>query len=146
MRRALRRPPLYRALLDRYQPQGRLPSQLASVLWRQHGITRKASHAAAETFLDSARQAGVLDRDGAFLGDLDLDADMKSPRNGSLGEPLESAGNHLAAEQRFEFTLSSGGVARLWLPLKLCRDDLEIVRKQIDFLEYQIGKEMAHES
>ncbi len=143
--RALRQPPLFRALLDRYQPQGRVPSQLGAVLWRDHGITRKASRAAAETFIESARHAGVLDRDGLFLVGAGADDDSRLPDGpeGDHQEPQRGAPPS-GQGQRFEFALSNEGVARLWLPLKLCREDLEIVRRQIDFLEYQVRKEEAH--
>ncbi len=141
LNRALRQPPLFAALLDRYVPQGRVPSQLASVLWRDYGITRKASHAVAATFRKSACYTGVLDGDGSFVSDREVsrpdhqdsvpaelvDADQHDD-DGSISEP----------EQRFEFALTEGRVAKLLLPLKLCRRDLEIVRRQIDFLEYQV--------
>ena len=103
LRRALRRPPLFRALLERYGPQGRVPRQLASVLWRDHGITRKASRLAAETFRTSARYAGVLDSDGNLLTAV--------------------------------ATQAAGGRSRIG------RKDLEIVKKQVELLEYQVAQE-----
>ncbi len=165
LRRALRQPPLFTALLDRYQPQGRVPSQLASVLWRDYGITRKASRAAAATFYKSARYAGVLDPDGAFLPDLEDSPQMDAHQTGQA-EQKSQAGCHetpdrrpsidrvdsdqrdrstSVSEQRFEFALTNGRMARLALPLKLCRQDLDIVHRQIDFLEYQVTEEEAHE-
>ncbi len=141
LRRALRRPPLFRALLERFVPQGRVPAQLASVLWRDHGITRKASRAAAETFRKSARYAGVLDRDGALLPE---SAGPSPPAPRPSTEVPDASRNHIPetkTEQRFEFALTGGKVARLSLPLGLCREDLEIVRRQIDFLDYQVARQ-----
>ncbi len=148
LHRALHQPPLFAALLDRYLPQGRVPSQLAGVLWREYGITRKASRVAAENFYKSARYAGVLDRDGTFLPD----AGRRTGRTTSLTALTADAGpaseggitrdaGSSATEQRFEFALTSGRVARLILPLDLCRRDLEIIHRQIDFLEYQVTEE-----
>ena len=137
LHRALRRPPLFAALLDRYLPQGRIPSQLAAVLWRDYGITRKASRAAAETFCESARYAEVMDRDGIFLGGLEMEA----PRELGSDTPAGAETGLDAAEQRFEFAITGGRVARLFLPLSLCRRDLEIIRRQIKFLEYQVEEE-----
>ncbi len=147
LRRALQHPPLFRAILERYAPQGRVPSQLASVLWRDHGITRKASRFAAETFRKSARFAGVVDRDGAFLPESEPPASSRpgdpppaaSPP--AAGPPAAGSMSESESEQRFEFALTGDKVARLWLPLGLCRRDLEIVRRQIDFLEYQVTEE-----
>ncbi len=151
LNRALRQPPLFGALLDRYRPQGRVPSQLASVLWRDYGITRKASRAVAATFCKSARYAGVLDRDGAFIPDREVsrpDLTIRprteradAGRSGSASEADSRPAHTAEPEQRFEFALTEGRVARLFLPLDLCRRDLEIVRRQIDFLEYQVKEE-----
>ncbi len=143
--RALRQPPLFAALLDRYRPQGRVPAQLADVLWRDFGITRKASRAAAETFRQSARYAAVLDGDGAFLPHREEEQAGRTERVAQgASATLSSSGSaplSSGSEQRFEFALTEGKVARLFLPLELCRRDLEIVYKQIDFLEYQVREE-----
>ena len=156
LRRALRQPPLFRALIERYAPQGRVPAHLASVLWREHGITRKASRAAAETFLQSARYAGVLDRDGVLLPGEPAGPppperrppERRPPERRRRQESPRQPAASAAAEgqQRFEVALTGGRVARLLLPLGLCREDLEIVRRQIDFLEYQVAKEKEQKS
>ncbi len=144
--RALREPQLFGALLDRYVPQGRVPSRLANVLWRDYGITQKASPAAAETFFGSARYAGVLDRDGVFLTDSTPAAAKPDQLDQPDEEPVSTESRRPSpAEQRFEFVLTRGRVARLFLPLSLVPKDLEIIRRQIDFLEYQVTEEDAHE-
>ncbi|MCP3962099.1 MAG: hypothetical protein GY719_30010 [bacterium] len=148
--RALRHPPLFEALLDRYEPQGRLPEHLDGILWRDHGITRKASTVAAEMFRRSARYAGVLDEQGALRPARAAGASRRDGLHSGptvagralLGaapvRPDSGAGRAGRAEQRFEFALTGGRVAKLCLPLELCRRDLDIVRKQIEFLEYQV--------
>ena len=143
LRRALRQPPLFGALLDRYAPQGRVPSELGGVLWRDYGITRKASRAAAETFRKSARYAGVIDRTGAFVSNVE---NRRSTSDRAPASEPSTAGRHDAGsasepEQRFEFALTKGRVARLFLPVTLCRRDLEIIQRQIDFLECQVNEE-----
>ncbi len=163
--RALHQPPLFASLLDRYVPQGRAPSQLASVLWRDFGITRKASRMVADTFCKSARYAGVLDRDGKFLPGSEAPHQtlphqtlphqtlphqtlphqtLVDVRPGADHAGDAGSGDHdftSEPEQRFELILTGGRVARLFLPRELQRRDLEIVRGQIDFLEYQVTQE-----
>ncbi len=149
LRRALRHPPLFRALLERYAPQGRIPGQLAGVLWRDHGITRKASRAAAETFRNSARYAGILDRDGAFLAGGDPTGtpppDLRPARRPESPTEADRPAKGSASEQRFELALGGGRVAKIVLPLRLSRRDLEVVRGQIDFLEYQVAEHEKEE-
>ena len=140
LRQALRRPPLFKALLERYAPQGRVPSQLASILWREYGITRKASHLAADIFGRSARYTGVLDEDGVFLHRRGLEQPGVSRPAGIAREPSA------ITEQKFEFALTEGKLAKLSLPLRLHKKDLEIVRRQIEFLDYQVaGEDGDHE-
>ena len=149
---ALRSPPLFAALLDRYEPQGHLPERLEGILWRDHGITKKASHLAAETFRRSARYAGVLDEQGALRSLEPVGFQQRgeppsgdpAPRRGAgSGRFTKRADGSLRdeTEQRFEFALTAGKAARICLPLELCRRDLDIVKKQIEFLEYQIADE-----
>lgn len=143
LRQAVRQPQLFSALLERYAPQGRVPAQLEGVLWRDYGITRRASRRAAETFLRSARYAGVMDRDGELLP-----VASKAETVDRFGHPTsdhaqaDSASIGPASEQRFEFALTGGRVARLFLPLSLCRRDLDIVRRQLEILEYQVSEEV----
>lgn len=140
LQRALHRPPLFRTLLDRYLQQGRVPLQLASILVRDHGITPRASELAARVFVHSSQYAGVLTRDGVLrLQEPAGPPASRSPEAISTGDT--SAGH----EQRFEFVLSDGKVARLWLPLRLTRKDLDIVRRQVELLEYQVMGESDHE-
>ena len=67
LRRALREPPLYAELTTRFAgskvPE---PPVLANLLYHQHKITAAAKAAAAESFLTSARQAGLLGDDGVL--------------------------------------------------------------------------------
>ncbi len=132
---ALNHPTLFKALLDRYEPQGRVPVQLARILALDHGITQKASSAAAEIFMRSARYAGVIASDGTLrIPDEDQPKPDQRPPEGAPVVDAAVAG----AEQRFEFLLSGSKIARLWLPMQLTKKDLDIVRRQIDFLEYQV--------
>ncbi len=66
-RKALLEPPLYAELAQRLADK-RVPEAaiLANVLYHQHHIIATAKDAAAETFLQSARFAGVLGDEGIF--------------------------------------------------------------------------------
>lgn len=143
LRQAVHRPPLFAALLERYAPQGRVPAQLDGVLWRDYGITRKASRQAAETFLRSARYAGLMAQNGELVpvaSEVEAGDRLGSPASDRA--EAESAATGPASEQRFELALTGGRVARIFLPLSLCRRDLDIVRRQLEVLEYQVSKEV----
>ncbi len=137
LRLALRQPPLFRALLERYAPQGRIPRQLDGVLWRDHGITRKASRAAAETFRSSARYAGLLEGDGTLLPH----PEAAAPGREATGASPAVAGSDPGREQRFELALTGGKIAKLVLPMRLSARDLDIVKRQIELLEYQVQED-----
>lgn len=137
LREALQRPPLFRELLERYAAQERVPSQLASVLWKDHGITRKASELAAENFKLSARYAGVLDAQGT----LRLPQSTRSPAPTFSAPSSEVAEGSRDAEQQFVFPLTGGKVARLALPRNLSRTDLDIIRRQVQLIEDQVTEE-----
>jgi hypothetical protein len=64
-RRAFREPPLYAELCEKFAGK-RLPegAALGNWLYHNHEITAAAKDPAAETFLASAREAGVLGADG----------------------------------------------------------------------------------
>ncbi len=133
LQRALEQPPLFKALLERYVPQGHVPAQLAGTLCRDFGITRRASTQAAEVFLCSARYAGVLGPDGALAAVPAAGGSQRSVRGSAAGR---------TEEQRFELALTGGKIARLYLPFSLTERDLEIIKKQLEILELQVeGKD-----
>lgn len=133
---ALRQPPLFRSLLDVYEPQGCIPQHLESILWRQHGITRRASHLASENFTKSAVYAGVLGRDGTFVhktaaGRIALDEDSESRVHGELRNDRT---------QTLAFALTGGKIAKMTFPGALNLADMAIIRQQIDLIETQVSK------
>lgn len=121
LRKALYNPPLFRQVLGRYEPEGRLPKRLSNVLFRDFGITASASDTAAAVLLDSARQAGVIDDDGRFVGGLPY-AEPKWQED----EPDDV--------QRLDLALTGGKMARLVLPRHLSVRDVEILEKQMEIL------------
>ncbi|MCB1058171.1 MAG: hypothetical protein KDD11_21950 [Acidobacteria bacterium] len=154
---ALRQPPLFAALWQRYEPEGRLPGRLEHALVRDHGITPRASARAAEVFLLSAQYAGVVDLDGRFLGKTSdghrpggperpgaeaavlgtlPKAEGPGPESGSSGAGL--AGRAGAGEQRFEIALGGGRRAVLVLPAVPTARDLALLKKQLELLELQV--------
>ena len=142
LRQALRRPPLFRALLDRYEVQGRIPAQLAPILWREHGITRKASELAAENFKKSARYAGKVDSRGIFCPEAAAPIERRRGSGMDLPLPIGSAPGSGPSEQRFVFALTEGKIASLSLPVTLCEADLEIVNQQIRLIEQRVVREV----
>lgn len=155
LRQALRQPPLFAALCRRYEPEGRLPSQLHHALVRDHGITPAASGLAAEIFLRSAQYAGVVDVEGRFVATAPVTASPASPAAGpeiaaarevrEAGSPERPTRARRADEealapgqQRFEIALGGGRRAVLVLPASPTSRDLALLRKQLELLELQV--------
>jgi len=133
---ALRQPPLFRSLLEVYEPQGCIPRHLESILWRHHGITRRASRLASENFSKSAVYAGVLDRDGAFVQKAAGDRAVldEGSENGTQGELRGDR------PQTLTFALTGGKIAKMTFPGALNSADMAIIRQQIDLIEKQDSK------
>lgn len=126
---ALYNPPLFREVLGRYEPEGRLPKRLANVLFRDFGITASASEKAAEVLRSAARQAGVLDDDGRFAGK----ETSRGPEPLAYAEP-KWLDREREDVQRLELALTGGKMARLILPRRLSRRDVEILERQMEIL------------
>lgn len=129
LREALYNPPLFREVLGRYEPEGRLPKQLANVLFRDFGITASVSDKAAEVLRSAARQAGVLDDGGRFVGK----DTSRGPEPLAYAEP-KWMDREPEDVQRLELTLTGNKMARLILPRRLSRRDVEILEKQMEIL------------
>jgi hypothetical protein len=69
-REALRKPPLYADLAQRFEGK-KVPeaSLLANILYHHHQITARAKQGAAAVFLESSRYAGALGADEVFRAD-----------------------------------------------------------------------------
>jgi hypothetical protein len=157
LREAFSRPTLYRDLLSKFSPEGRIPAQLATHLHRFHGITDAASSVAADIFLESGRFAGVLDNDGKIL----INGAPSANGAGEKSEPSvhvpsaseqpvppvtpEAKRNGATTMQRFEFAISEGQTATIAVPSKLNEKDIKIIKKQIELLELQAGVEESRE-
>ncbi|MDY7096306.1 MAG: hypothetical protein SX243_25300, partial [Acidobacteriota bacterium] len=165
LREALAQPALFAAVLERYAAEPQVPRRLHHVLVRDHGITDAASGRAAEIFLRSARYAGVLDAEGRMLtpSTATPGSSEEAPSVGSgAAAPAEPAPTHPsirpasaadseglaqesrggeAATQRFEISLGAGRRAVLELPAEMRPRDLELLRKQLEVLELQVGED-----
>lgn len=128
LRKALYNPPLFREVLGRYEPEGRLPQRLSSVLFRDFGITSAASETAADVLRNAARQAGVLDDNDRFES-RKTERDLRSL---PYAEPKSQTTS--SDVQRLELALTEGKMARLVLPRRLSSRDLEILERQLEIL------------
>jgi hypothetical protein len=122
LRSALEHPVLFRGILERYQPEGRIPSSLAEVLTSNFGITVRASLDAADIFLRSARFAGILAEDGRFL------------------EAIQEMGEH-GIRKRLELLLPGRKSAWLDIPDGMSRKDLVVLTQA---LEVQLAQLSIH--
>lgn len=132
-------PRLFRGLVERFEPQGRLPRDLAKILSRDFEISAAAAEPAAEVFRNSAVTAGVLSQDGRFVrGEREVEPSVETVE-AVLAPPSPTLLAMDDGEQRFEIALSGGRLARMVFPKVLTRRDLEILRRQIEILGLQVG-------
>jgi len=145
LKESFRNPDLYREVLARFDGEGRIPDHLETVLCRHFGITEKAAALAARVFIESGRFAGVL-LDDLSIATESSHADDRVNRYGgskekaSPGNGVESkSSGKCDGQQDFHFRLTQGNFAHLTVPSELTRRDVEIIRKQIELLDLQVG-------
>ena len=150
---AFQRPSLFRELVEKFQPEGRLPSNLSLVLTRDHDIRREVAETAATVFIESAQRAGWLSDDLVISADVPLAAmprigtaddgtvSVSAPRDAGTAGSLNVASrmDPSAEVQKLEIGLSSGKRALLVVPRELVQKDIALLKKQIEFLELQIS-------
>jgi len=73
---AFKRPTLYADLLEKFEPDGGIPARLEVHLHRSHGIADKAAGRAADIFRKSAIYAEIMDDDGRFISESNLESDI----------------------------------------------------------------------
>ncbi len=122
-RAAFLEPPLYGELCARFGGK-RVPDAAALANWLQHnhGITPSAKLAAAEVFLASARDAGMLDDDGVLRVE-DEPPDPPASAPDAFEKPQE-------AESDVDFTLrlwgdDEGKAIRVCGPARITRESLD---------------------
>jgi hypothetical protein len=156
LRTALQQPTLFRELLDKFTPQGRVPAQLANILVRDHGITREASDDAATVFMRSLQYAGIVDGEGRFRrsppgpsreenGLSHEAAQVDEPVVASASHPLRAvvaspapasspSGLPFVDEQQVSRIALSTGVAELRVPRVLSQKDLLKLKKWLELV------------
>lgn len=156
IRVAFSRPYLYQEIINKFEVDGKIPSQLPTHLHRFHGITDAASSSAAEIFVASGRFAGVLDQDNNILRDMvarkseeaivGIDPQVPVVRISSAQPPVAPAplAQHpptsaLFNQQRFEFAITGGRTVVLTVPSDLNQKDIKVIRKQVELLELQVS-------
>lgn len=158
IREAFALPTLYQEIIAKFEPDGKIPSQLATHLHRFHGITDAASTQAAEIFVSSGRYAVALDEfnnitrsepheskvvSEAPTASLSAETAQALPPTIPVVQqpptpiivPLQTPSGH----QRFEFAITQGRAVVLTVPADLNAKDIRIIRKQIELLELQAG-------
>ena len=155
---AFSRPNLYQEIVAKFEEDGQIPSQLATHLYRFHGITDSASASAAEIFLESGKYAGVLNEQNFIVSNAPTypknenssahQADTAPAEIGKtapeppktlypklmeaeVGEPVTSA------RQKFEFAITRGRTVIIIAPSDLNAKDVRVIRKQVELLELQ---------
>lgn len=128
VRVALEKPALFKSILARYRPLGRIPEDLARVLTEHYGITARASEDAEAVFIRSAQFAGVLDAEGHFR------EAPKSPAR-PVREFVAPSPPQATEIPRLPFPLpiKGGRAAGLQFPPEMTGRDLEILEKRLQF-------------
>lgn len=154
LREACLSPTLFREIIRRYEPLGRVPRQLALTLSLDHGIQEQARDEVAHIFMESARFAGILESDGTFRhayfeatqrpGPLHLETPARPVPAETVGAPpaQPAAAGLSAPEDRpgqvLSFLVTDKKQVEIHLPPHLNEQDILLLRAQIDFLELQV--------
>jgi hypothetical protein len=145
---SFRTPTLYQELLERYEPEGRIPERLSTILHRAFGIAENAADLAASVFVKSGRFAGILSDDLSIVSAVEptVTAESLPPESQSSlpvdGNRSQAASQRLQPQsQEFHFKLSKDKFATLIVPPELEARDIALLRKQIELLELQIEGE-----
>lgn len=158
IREAFALPTLYQEIIAKFEPDGKIPSQLATHLHRFHGITDAASAQAAEIFISSGRYAGALDEfNNITRSELHEAKAMSEPlaaiQPAEISQvippsippvqqpptPISVPAQTPSGHQRFEFSITQARTVVLVVPSDLNAKDIKIIRKQIELLELQAG-------
>jgi hypothetical protein len=154
---AFSRPFLYQEIVAKFSTDGSIPNQLATHLYRFHGITDSASAFAAEIFIESGRYAGVLNEQNVIISseaavvNIGEAPDPKTevivaaePALGAIesaktshSRPIEQVEMAYPDRQRFEFAITRGRAVTIIAPSDLNVKDIKVIRKQIELLELQ---------
>lgn len=144
---AFMQPELFRELIERFRPDGRVPAMLPSILVRYHRIQDQVAEAVAQVFLDSGRYAGALGEDGRITFSTEAPGRAGADADGGEGEdsvkgkpppPKPDLGTSVQTEEQcFAFALPGGRMARLTVPRDLTQNDVRLIKKQVEFLELQ---------
>lgn len=146
LREACLNPTLFREIVHRYEPAGRVPRQLALTLSLDHGIQEHARNEVAQIFMTSAIYAGILESDGTFRSKYFEETRRPLPLSGPLPEPdlspREPESGFVAAApgagRTLRFPLTDQKEVTIHLPSRLNEHDIPLLRAQIDFLELQV--------
>lgn len=136
-------PALFREIIDRYRAAGHLPRYFDHALVEEFGISEKASRDVAEIFIDSGRFAEALSQDNEILeadrASEPFEARMiaDSVDSGLVEKRTAPAAAELPTELRTTNVPldGQGRHAVLSLPKILYSQDLETLRRYLDFLE-----------
>lgn len=134
--------PLYQKLCQRFENQA-LPSKerLSNILLQEYGITKAAKDVAAEEFLLSAEQVGIL-RNGVLL--LEEESDCETTNETQVSKIPETESNEQQSNARndqtrtsisngfrFEIPTLSGAVAQFIIPHEATIKDLNFIETYI---------------
>lgn len=162
MSAALQRPALFRDILGKFRPTGRIPlDRLAKILEEEFDVTPRASQRAANIFLDSALVAGVLDPDGTFKNPSSQGKVTPMPVSrpstkeslvnaikGPATAPSTADRKHTDGEERvwnWEFPLEQGQAnLHLELPSFVSEEDLNTLDQYFDFYLKIVQRAVRH--
>ena len=159
LRRAFFNVSLFAEVVNQYQEGGRLPRQLATLLYRQHRITSAAKDEVAEILRASACFAGIVDEEGRFLdqaaarpsgyethsnGSDDRPSDPPPPSDPSrlpATDPSPPLGITVSTASQLQRVPLTHGWAEISLPATLTARDLKKLRKLIEFVAVDVDEE-----
>jgi hypothetical protein len=153
---------LFEEVVNSFRAGGRLPGQLANLLYRQHRITAAAKEEVAEILLASAESAGIIDGEGRFLDvaanetagkrddddaqvdegeDEDEDGHGQPRARDAIKDPTAPKDEFASTAAQMQRVVLTHGWAELRLPEKLTARDLKKLRKLIEVVALDVEEE-----
>jgi hypothetical protein len=134
-------PSLFRAIYDKYLPDGKLPQAVEAIMNRQHGVTREAAKVARENLVATLAYAGLMDESDWSFG--------QPKQTESCGDHPDERGEAGISQQQalrqqpplstggqvYELPMSSG-TAKLSLPSRLTAEDFNALESLVGVIKH----------
>ena len=135
---ALMNSPLYKKIIERFENQA-LPAvdKLSNILFLDMGVSKVAKDIAANKFVESATQVGILQNGIIVLEVEDAVSDTPNVSDATIDEPVSVSREDVKSPEQnkpgYKFTIPtlSGAVAEISIPKDVTEKDLDFITMYI---------------